>query len=293
MNTATLPGIEERITGAGIRVVRLHYTADPAKRSEEWKAGARAGYTSERDWLREMEVDWTVAAGLPVYGEEFMREWHVAKEPLLAIAGMPMRRSWDNPLKPACVFWQIDASARFNVLREHVIWDGRGPEKQMGMERFADEVKILSNDWYPGMEFLDYGDPSCWSKSQTDEKSNAEILRAKGIFLRPGPMTFTDRKSAIDRVLAKSIGGRPQLMVSPECTMLIEGFVGAYKYEQIGDTEKYKETVEKNAWSHPMNALEYGIGAIVVQTPREDEPGTRREERYEEETSRTRAGVWY
>ena len=36
-------GIEERITEAGIRVVRLHYTADERKRDAQWQRSAREG----------------------------------------------------------------------------------------------------------------------------------------------------------------------------------------------------------------------------------------------------------
>jgi hypothetical protein len=271
-----MPGIEERITEPGIRVVRLHYTANPAKRSQEWQREARTAYVNDRDWEREMEINWAIASGLPVYADMFVRDWHVAKEPLRALERIPIRRGWDFGLTPACVFYQMDTMTRFNVLCVHVTWDGRGAMKQLGVDGFADEIVILSNDWFPGFEFVDYGDPAAWQKAQTDERTCAEILKSKKIYLKPGPVTWTARKTAIERVLSTAIGGRPQLCISPDCMMILEGFEGAYRYEQIGDTGKFKDHVEKNAWSHPMNGLEYGIGAMLSMARKRDEDNDER-----------------
>ena len=256
-------GLEEREHN-GIHIARLHYIADPAKRSGEWKAQAREGFVSDREWRREMEIDWTVASGLPVYAEEFIRDFHIAKEPLLAYPDKTILRGWDFGLQPACAFTQVDTQGRLNVIGEYVTWDGRGDMKQKGILRFAEEVIALSNDWYPGAPFRDYADPAGWSKAQTDERTCVEIMRDKDIHPIQGPITFEARKRAMVAMLGEQAGGRAKLLISPDCHMLIEGFEGAYKYEQIGETGRYKETVEKNAWSHPMNALEYIIGAVFT-----------------------------
>ena len=273
-------GVEERDHG-GIHIVRLHYSADPEKRSACWLAAAKEGYPGERMWRREMEIDWTIASGLPVYADEFVRDWHVAREALSAHPKLPIYRGFDFGLSPACVWAQVDTMGRINVIAEHVTWTGRGDMRQLGIERFAPEVIRLSNEWFPSMEregkteFIDYADPAGWSKAQTDERTCIEILQAKGIHPRKGPVTFTARRRAMTECLGQAIGGRAKLLISPDCSMLIEGFQGAYRFEQIGETGRYREDVEKNAWSHPMDALEYVVGGIFGAMKHEDKRNRR------------------
>jgi hypothetical protein len=258
-----MQGFEEREHN-GIHVVRLHYEADPAKRKPEWKANAQLGLSSSA-WEREYEINWTIASGLPVWGQEFVRDWHVAKEPLLAYERLTIYRGWDFGLQPACVWAQVDAMGRLNVLEEMVTWTGKGAVIQHGIEWLAPEVVKASNDWYPGAEFKDWADPAGWQKAQTDEKTAVGIMNKHGIYPNPGPVTWTERRERMSHILNKAGGGRAAMLVSPHCTMIVEGFAGAYRYEQIGQTERYKESVEKNAWSHPMNALEYVVGGVFRQ----------------------------
>jgi hypothetical protein len=258
-------GIEERDTKSGIHVFRVHYTADAMKREPGWKEEAARGMVggvAGRSWRREMEIDWTIASGLPVYADTFLREIHVAKEPLAVYESLPIYRGWDFGLTPACVWAQLDPMHRLNVLGVQVVWDGRGPIVQMGIERFAPLVQITSEQKFPGAKFIDYADPAGWQKAQTDEKSCVDIMRRFGIYPIAGPVTWTARKAAMSYIMEQMSGGRASLQFSPTCTLLIEGMEGSYRYEEIESTGRYKETVEKNAWSHPMNALEYIVGAL-------------------------------
>ena len=271
-----MQGLEYRDTASGIRVARLHYTADPDKRTPEWLQSAKEGVPNDRIWRREYEIDWTVATGLPIYAEQFVRDWHVAKEPILAVPGVRMYRGWDFGLEPACCWGQLDSAGRLRIHAELVTWTGRGPVKQQGIEEFGPQVLQLSNEWYPGVEWTDYADPAGWSKSQTDEKTCVQILGKLDIHCRKGPMTWTARRDAMYQALKDAPGGSPKLMLSPDCTMLIEGFEGAYQFEEIGDTGRYKEVVEKNSWSHVMNALEYMVGGIYGKGERQRDGGRRR-----------------
>jgi hypothetical protein len=260
-----MQGIEERTTQSGIHIFRVHYTGDPMKRSKEWideAARGMIGGVNGKAWKREMEIDWTIASGLPVYADEFVRDWHVAKEPLLAYTDRPVYRGHDFGLTPACCWCQVDPMGRLNVLSELSTWDGRGPMKQMGIERFAPIVILRSNEDYGGCNFKDVADPAGWQKAQTDEKSCVDLMREKGIHPVAGPVAWTIRKARMVEMLSKAVGGRPAIQIDPGCTMLIEGFQGAYRYEEIGETGRFKDAVEKNAWSHIMNALEYVVGYL-------------------------------
>lgn len=268
-------GIDER-THNGIKVVRLHYTADPDKCTPEWKEKAKVG-KRPRDWEREYEINWHIASGLPVYSDIFNREFHVAKEELLAYPSLKIFRSYDFGLTPACVWSQIDPNGCLNILADHVVWNGRGDMKQMGMERFILDVIRLSNEWFPDADFTDYADPAGSQKAQTDEKTCFQIMRQAGVYPIPGAVTWTARKASMVNILQKTIAGQPAMRISPNATMIIEGMEGAYKYEEIGDTGRYRETVEKNAWSHPMNALEYAVSMLyTTKNDREDEDGIKR-----------------
>lgn len=265
-----LIGIEERDTESGIHVFRIHYTADPMKRDPDVIARLAEGVpggTKSKAWRREMEIDWTVGSGLSVYGDVFIRDWHVAKEPLLYNDGLPVCRGWDLGAThqfPACVWAQSDAQGRIYVLREQVSWDGRTEPKAVSMLSFAETVASITKQFYPGAECMDWVDPSAWGRSMTDERSCADILRDYKIYPRRGAQTFTERRTHVESILSQAIAGKPRLVIDPRCVMLIEGLSGAYRYEEIGETGRYKPTVEKNAWSHVVNAFEYLISGVYI-----------------------------
>ena len=169
-----------------------------------------------------------------------------------------------NGNTPACVWLQVDPMGRINVLAEAVTWDGRGQQVQQGIEEFCPVMIAKTNQSYPGLECEDFADPAGWQKAQTDEKTCVAIMNDHKIFPTPGPIRWLARKEAMVNVLQKIAGGRALLQISPGCRMLIEGFQGTYRFEEIGDTKTYKEHVEKNAWSHPMNALEYVVAALYT-----------------------------
>jgi len=53
-------------------VAEIHYTADPTKRSDEWRSEAAShmpGGIDGHDWARYMELDWSIHKGLKVFPE--------------------------------------------------------------------------------------------------------------------------------------------------------------------------------------------------------------------------------
>jgi hypothetical protein len=268
-------GITEFDSDTGIHVLELHYSADPDKRSPEWEREARQGL-SDRQFRQEYGLDWTVSSGLPIYAEEFVPDWHVASEPLLWDKLRPVVRGWDlgaTHQLPACIWLQTDAMGRVNVLRELVTWDGRSEMRAMTMGTFAEAVLLESTQCFPGAEWVDYSDPSAWTKATVgkDARSCVDDLADLRIYPRRGPVTFTDRKDNVIKLLRGAIGGRPKFLLDPRCHMLREGFQGAYKYEELGQTGRYKACADQNAWAHPMSALEYGLGGLYVMPSRERE----------------------
>ena len=271
-------GIEERSTLSGIRVFRVHYTADPAKCDPDWQAEAARGMIGGKkgkSWLREMEIDWTVATGIGIYADLFNRNLHVSDKPLEAYQDLPIYRGWDispTHIHPACVIAQRDPLGRLNVLQAICSWNGRGAPKAMDIDQFADDVLVICNELYSNTQWIDWADPAGWTKSMTDNRSCIDVMRNKGILPKPGPVTFTARKTAMNDILSRMKSGESAILVSCDCQMVVEGFGGAYKYEQVGETNKYKPTADKNAWSHPMNGLEYVVGGLYVPHKKQAEP---------------------
>ncbi len=266
-----MTGISERETLSGIHVFGIDFIADPLKRELSWQdeeATGMLGGKTGKAWRQEMLRDWTIASGLGIYAEEFVRDWHVAKQPLQISKGI-MVRGWDlgvTHLLPACVWGQADSLGRLGVCHELVTYRGRGPVKTVSIPQFVDNVIFVSNQLYPNMQWIDYVDPSAWTKSLvgTESKSCIDVMQAKGLNARPGPVTFQDRKNAMIGGLSMAVQGSPNMVIDPGCTMVIEGLGGAYKYEQIGETGRYKPVAEQNAWAHVISALEYMVGGLYT-----------------------------
>jgi hypothetical protein len=246
----------------------------------EGMPGGRTG----RAWRREMEIDWTVAEGLGIYSDEFNREWHVASQELMYDPLRPIIRGWDlgaTHQLPACVWIQADAIGRASVLHELATWDGHSQIKVMSMGQFAEVALLESTQMFPGVQWIDYVDPSAWTKSMVgrEMRSCVDDLHDCGIYPSPGPVTFNERKDKIITLLSESPKGRPKLLIDPHCSMVIQGFQGAYKYESIGQTGRYKPTAEQNAWAHVMSALEYGLGGLYVLPSSRRDPDDRRRQK--------------
>ncbi len=264
-------GLSERDTESGIHVFRVHYTADPMKRDprvlDELAEGMLGGRTGSA-WLREMEINWQIGSGLGVYTDDFVRDWHVAKGSLEWIPGLPLYRGWDTGpahVSPACVIAQLDSLGRLAVLKEIPTWTGRGPIKQAFVDEFCELITLLCNQEYPSAEWKDVCDPAAWTKQSvvSEAKSAVDIMNRYGIFPQRGAVTFTARKDAMYNRLSRVIGGVPAILIDPSCRLLIEGFAGKYQYEELGDTGRYNtRSVDKNAWSHPMDGLSYIVSHL-------------------------------
>jgi hypothetical protein len=124
------------------------------------------------------------------------------------------------------------------------------------------------------------GDPAGGSRSQTDERSCLDIVRAKtGIAARPAPTNaFTPRREAVAGALSRLIDGKPGLIVSPACKVLRKGFAGGYRFkrvEVVGD-ERYHDAPDKNPYSHVHDALQYALsgGGEAMAVTRRQVEGT-------------------
>lgn len=189
-----------------------------------------------------------VMDGKPMY-PEFLDSAHVGD--CGPVAGKPIRRGWDFGLTPACTFSQMLPSGRWAVFDELV-------SDNMGADRFSDEVLKMSGDRYAGFEFEDIGDPAGEQRAQSDATTCFQVLQGKGINIRGGEQDMSARLESVKHPLNRMVDGKPMFILHPRCKMLRRGFQGGYHRRRIQTgTERYADKPEKNAYSHPHDALQY------------------------------------
>ncbi|HEU4754344.1 MAG TPA: hypothetical protein VFU47_14635 [Armatimonadota bacterium] len=98
-----------------------------------------------------------------------------------------------------------------------------------------------------------------------------------GWVIEPGEVSLTKRMEALRSRLTALRGGEPLVLVDsfpPETFRspllhpgaVLEGFQGGYSYRQRA-TGEYELDPDKNWYSHPLNALEYGASRLFAAAP--------------------------
>ncbi len=239
-------------------IFELHYTADPKKRSNEWREAIKSKLPI-RDWKREYELQWDSYDGLPVYAD--WRKKDHGRPNLDAQIGLPLLRGWDFGLTPACVVAQLQGRTLV-VLHEFT-------ELNMGADRFSELVLPKCQILYPGFKWIDCIDPAGANRDQSDEGSCAKILDSKGLQCIPGAYAFEERKKSVTRFLTTfdESGANFQLDIR-NCPVLLRGFEGGYRYpDSVLGKEPERLKPLKDEHSHPHDALQY-IACVVINQPK-------------------------
>lgn len=242
-----------------------------------------SGTSTEADWTQHLPTDYYAnlsngktedwvnvyvhglygrsLSGQPVF-PTFKREFHVAKTELkpLRFADKPIIIGMDFGLTPACTINQIDARGRF-ITYAALAAEG------MGVTRFVpNRLAPVLAERFAGMPVLIVGDPAGNHRSETDEKSCFDILKAMG-FKAVGARTnnIVARIGAVDRLLSRQIDGGPGWLIDPvHATDLIRALAGGYRYK-LKKSGEVEDTPEKNKHSHVMDAGEYA--ALYSEAP--------------------------
>lgn len=236
-------------------VGRLHYEADPRKRTKEWKVDARAG-VPYAEWMREYEIVWSSFAGVPVFQDHYSKTFHVSNDSLQWSMEYPIIRGWDfglDTLGMACVFTQINSRGQLVILKELVASDS-------DIYVFAEAIRRFSLEWFPGcIRYFDLVDPTGFNRNAAAKGKSSycdslrDILKSKPI---PGENSKTKRISSVVKLLDGAIQGKPKLHISgPDAPVLVEGFDGGYHYPFARDGQ-VKDAAEKNEYSHIHDALQ-------------------------------------
>lgn len=234
-----------------------------------------AGYYEEQikgaeEWYVRRMVDNLFGAdrsGKPVY-PEFNDHLHVAREPLEPIAGLPIAIGVDAGLTPAAIFGQRLPNGAWRILRELVTAEN----ESCGANRFGELLLLTLQAHYRAWLLSNHGpqielwaDPSAFfggDKQSEDDLAWADtVARKLGLPIRPAPSNaLTHRLEAVRAPLGRMIDGRPSFQLDPRCGRLRAGFNSTYRFRRrpTGD-ESYDDKPEKNAASHPHDALQYLI----------------------------------
>lgn len=240
----------------GFLVIDLHYTANPAKRGEEFRDALRKTLPSRR-FQMEYEKSWMTFEGRPVY-EDFNPLIHLTQTKPDYEVGLPLLLGWDSSgLTPACVVAQLQDEQL--VIFQEIIGEG------MGAQRFVPLVESTLRTNFPTIYDFSTGvvsffDPAGLKKNEITEETYVQRMAKHG-FTRvfPGATTFKSRTDAVTERLVGLSKGLPKILIfEPMCPVLVSGFKGGYRYsDKVLDAEPTKPEAIKDAHSHPHDGLQY------------------------------------
>lgn len=240
----------------------LHYTANPNKRAPGFKETIKASMPI-KDYLVEYERNWEAFDGKPVF-EDYNKQRHETRTATEPHLGLPLLCGWDFGLTPACVVAQLRGS-QLIILREYVA-------AHSSIEKFAPAVMTEIAQHYPEWsdgkrDFRHYIDPAGLAQAQTDQRTCAGIMAAKGLRnIFPGPIDWETRRKSVEHFLmgVTKEGANFQLY-GPNAPKLSKGLAGAYRYpDKYLTIEPGKPKPIKDEYSHVADALQYLCGGAVA-----------------------------
>lgn len=241
-----------------------------AKGGKYWLDQVSGKHTS---WL---EVNLCAQYGQSLDGKvvypEFEEHRHVSKTELKPIPGLPLHLGFDWGLTPAVAISQITPAGQLRVIDECCA-------VSMGTRQFVrDALKPLLTAKYSGYTLVAVGEPSGNIRAQSDESTAMDEVRAQGIEISAAPTNlFKPRRDAVASFMLKRVRSvitgettAEGFLISPTCSMLLEGFRGEYKLKSVllADGTHWKDEPEDNASTHVQDALQ--CTAVTYDRPRVD-----------------------
>ena len=206
------------------------------------------------DWIANMlgnEYSFIVD-GKPVH-PDFRDSLHVTQENVAFNPELPLVIGVDFGRTPAAAIGQRDAWGRINIIDEFVSDD-------MSQAVFGPELRAYITSHYPQAKVRGWSDPAGEAKGQATEDTPRQVLVAAGVPCQPAPSNkVVLRRASVANPLRRLCGDkRPALMISPKARIIRKGLAGGFCFRRIRTTDdRYTEEPDKNAYSHPVEALEY------------------------------------
>jgi hypothetical protein len=190
--------------------------------------------------------------GKPIY-PEYLDSTHC--QPFELMQSQPVYIGIDFGLTPAAVFGQRTPMGSWRIHSELVTED-------MGAMAFGRLLSRTMQERYAGMRFAAItGDPAGDARSQVDETTPFQALRATGIEARPAHTNdFSKRREAFAGCLTRMIDGKPGMLIHPNCGRLRKALAGGYRRRRLQTgigTEIYSDEPVKDMHSHVAEAGQY------------------------------------
>lgn len=207
-------------------------------------------------------------AGKPVH-PSFDHRRHVAGAIIPFRPELPLLIGIDastNALTPAAVLGQIQPNGRLAVIDELAFEHGYGPS------RFAEALKRrLDEVYYRRTSCRGWSDPAAQYGGDR-EGGQLAAMEIMGVVLGMvlelpfgGSNEIALRLDAVNVELRGYTDADTALLVSPNCTRVIEALSGRYRFKKLSaqSSTEYEEHPEKtHPWSDLMDALQYLIGGV-------------------------------
>lgn len=200
--------------------------------------------------------------GKPVY-PEWNDRLHVATTPLLPISGVVIRLGLDAGLQPGAVWLQPTSSGQIRVLHELT-------GDNVGAETFAKAIDRINASTFAKHDLEGWPDPAGFAKAAeaTDERSWVQTVKntLKIPMKRLPTNAILPRIEAVRQPLTRMIDGHePGYLLSPVCKILRKGFNSGYRFKRlkVSGTDRFDDMPEKNEFSHPHDANQYGVLGIT------------------------------
>lgn len=224
--------------------------------------------------------------GEPVFLREFNRRIHVAPERLRPEPGVGLRIGLDQGFKGAAVIGQELPEGIWLMLGELHF-----PKERLMAREFGRRLRRYLDEMFPGCRVAAaYGDMAgehgASQAADENETWNRLVGQSAGFRVRPqkiGTNRLQPRLEAVRAALeAPLIGGRPGLLISPNCKYLIAGFEGRYVWtdEITPSGDKRKVPDKRLTEANVMDAGQYlllsrvrGNGLSPNSTVGMDQPG--------------------
>lgn len=191
-----------------------------------------------------------VSDGMPVV-PEFHENVHVAKH-RIEFEGDTLLVGADFGRTPAAVFGQ-EINGQIQIIDELTTFG-------VSATHFATLVAERIKGHYSGVQIEGTGDPAGENPGEQIDETCIDIMNNAGIPME-GAYTnnFTIRRDSVAISLTRlTMQGEPQLVISPNCSMLRKGLNGGYKYKRMQVSgEEFRNKPDKNKYSHVCEALQY------------------------------------
>ncbi len=250
----------------GFHIERVHYSMSPEHSEsieklgwEAWKRKMMADLEiTEQEWQQEMEINFDVEFGKPVFKPPFNEEDHVT--PLIWNPAQPVYRGWDFGFRhPAIVFCQVNpVTQQFIILKSWTGWD-------QTLWSFAEDVVKQSETIAPFAEFRDFCDPSGINK-RDDGGCSVDVLHALGIYPESlgKKVPVRDSIELIQLALEIRPDMRPGMLFDPSNADLIRAMNGGFVTAE-DTTQKYagadsrKIKFKGGNTTHVVDGLRYAV----------------------------------